>query len=136
MGWLIEPDGLLDALVAVAGETPEGLELYVTENGCAAPDVVGNGGEVEDHERIDYLYRHLEAARQAVDRGVPLAGYFVWSLLDNFEWAWGYDQRFGLIYVDFETQQRVPKQSAAFYREVAVSNTLPGEAPPAHNGRR
>jgi beta-glucosidase len=136
MGWLVEPDGLLDALVAVAGEIPDGVKLYVTENGCAAPDVVSNGGAVEDQERIDYLYRHLDAARRALARGVPLAGYFVWSLLDNFEWAWGYDKRFGLIYVDFETQRRVPKRSAEFYRQVAVSNTLPDTAPRADNGRR
>ena len=136
MGWLIEPDGLLDALVAVAGETPEGLELYVTENGCAAPDVLDSDGEVEDRARIDYLYGHIDAVRRAVDRGVPLAGYFVWSLLDNFEWAWGYDKRFGLIYVDFKTQRRVPKRSASFYREIAVSNVLPGEPPPSQAALR
>ncbi|HEX4036045.1 MAG TPA: GH1 family beta-glucosidase [Solirubrobacteraceae bacterium] len=129
MDWLIEPDGLLDVLVGVDAETPEGLELYVTENGCAAADAVGLDGEVEDQARIDYLHGHLDAARRAVARGVPLAGYFVWSLLDNFEWAWGYEKRFGLIYVDFETQRRLPKRSAAFYRRVAVSNALPVEPP-------
>jgi beta-glucosidase len=129
MGWLIEPDGLLDTLVAVNNETPDSLALYVTENGCAAPDLQGADGQIDDYERIDYLYGHLEAARRAVARGVRLAGYFVWSLLDNFEWAWGYDKRFGLVFVDFETQQRIPKASASFYRQVALSNGLPREVP-------
>jgi len=129
MGWLIEPEGLFDTLVAVDNELPDGVELYVTENGCAAPDSVGADGEVEDHERIDYLYGHIEAARRAIARGVPLAGYFVWSLLDNFEWAWGYDKRFGLVFVDFETQERIPKRSAGFYRQLAISNSLPREPP-------
>jgi beta-glucosidase len=129
MGWLIEPDGLLDTLVAVGNETPDTLEIYVTENGCAAPDVLTAGREIEDHERIDYLHDHLDAMRRAIARGVPLRGYFVWSLMDNFEWAWGYDKRFGLVYVDFATQERIPKQSAAFYRQVALSNALPREPP-------
>jgi len=131
MGWTIEPDGLLDTLVAVNDETPDSLDLYITENGCAAPDRIGADGEVDDVERVSYLYGHLAAAQRAIARGVPLAGYFVWSLLDNFEWAWGYDKRFGLVFVDFETQQRVAKRSAGFLRDVATTNALPDGDPTA-----
>jgi len=129
MGWAIEPDGLLDTLVAVNDETPDSLALYVTENGCAAADGIGPDGGVDDAERVSYLYAHLAAVQRAIRRGVPLAGYFVWSLLDNFEWAWGYDKRFGLVFVDFETQRRTAKRSASFYRQVALANALPSRAP-------
>jgi beta-glucosidase len=129
MGWVVDPTGLLDTLVTVNDETPEGLALYITENGCAAEDSVTTAGEVDDVARIAYLHGHLAAAHRAVVKGVPLAGYFVWSLLDNFEWAWGYDKRFGLVFVDFDTQQRVPKNSASFYGEVAATNALPADTP-------
>jgi beta-glucosidase len=127
MQWLIEPRGLLDTLVAVDDETPPGLALYVTENGCAAEDHVSPYGEVEDAERVEYLRSHLEAAHEAIEHGVPLRGYFVWSLLDNFEWAWGYEKRFGIVFVDYDTQRRVLKRSAGFYGQVATSNSLPAE---------
>ncbi|HEX2703874.1 MAG TPA: GH1 family beta-glucosidase [Solirubrobacteraceae bacterium] len=130
MGWVVEPTGLFDTLVAVNDEAPDGLALYITENGCAAADSVDADGEVEDFDRVAYLHGHLAEARRAIVRGVPLAGYFVWSLLDNFEWAWGYDKRFGLVFVDFDTQKRVPKRSAGFYRQVAITNSLPAETPP------
>jgi beta-glucosidase len=129
MGWIVDPTGLFDTLIAVNDETPEGLALYITENGCAAEDAVTIDGTVDDFDRIDYLHGHLAAAHGAVLRGVPLAGYFVWSLLDNFEWAWGYDKRFGLVFVDFDTQERVPKSSASFYGDVALKNALPSESP-------
>jgi beta-glucosidase len=134
MGWVIEPDGLLDTLVSVNDETPDSLALYVTENGCAANDVVGPDGLVNDPERIEYLRGHLTAAHRALARGVPVAGYFVWSLLDNFEWAWGYDKRFGLVFVDFATQRRVAKQSAGFYSQVASTNALHHPAVVAEDG--
>jgi beta-glucosidase len=129
MGWLIEPDGLYDTLRMLEVEAPPGCALYVTENGCAAEDYVNPEGRVDDVERRDYLHGHLEAAWRAIQDGVNLAGYLHWSLLDNFEWAWGYQKRFGLIYVDFETQRRIPKQSADFYRQVATSNELPSLDP-------
>ena len=124
MGWLIEPEGLYDALRTLDREAPR-LPLYITENGCAADDYVDPDGHVNDSERVDYLDGHLDAAWRAIDDGVNLAGYFDWSLMDNFEWAWGYQRRFGLYYVDFGTQRRLPKKSAAFYSEVARSNALP-----------
>jgi beta-glucosidase len=128
MGWLIEPDGLYDTLCGLAAELAPGCALQVTENGCAAEDYVTPEGHVEDTERVEYLYAHLEAAWRAIRDGVPLTGYFHWSLLDNFEWAWGYQKRFGLVYVDFATQTRVPKRSASAYRAVATSNELPARA--------
>jgi beta-glucosidase len=135
MGWLIEPDGLYDTLTAVDRETPDGLPLYVTENGCAAEDYVNSYGAVDDFERVEYLYGHLAAVRRAIADGVPVAGYLVWSLLDNFEWAWGYQKRFGLVFVDFETQRRIAKRSAAFYSEVAVANSLPARNVALNGGR-
>ena len=122
--WLIEPDGLYDTLVTVASEAAPGCTLYVTENGCAAEDYVNPEGAAEDYERIEYLHGHLGAAWRAIQDGVPLAGYFHWSLCDNFEWAWGYQKRFGLVFVEYDTQRRIPKRSASFFRQVAVTNEL------------
>jgi len=129
MGWLIEPDGLYDTLRMLAAESAPGLPLYVTENGCAAEDYVNPEGRVEDIERVEFLHVHLEAAWRAIRDGVPLAGYFHWSLLDNFEWAWGYQKRFGLVFVDFDTQRRIPKRSAGYYGAVARANALPTGGP-------
>ena len=115
MGWEIYPDGLHHFLTWADREyTPDGLPIYVTENGMAAPDLVENGpdgGEVADPHRIDYLAQHLAVCRRAITEGVPLRGYFAWSLLDNYEWALGYEKRFGLVHVDFDTLERTPKQS-------------------------
>ena len=124
MGWLVDADGLFDLLLQVSGKAP-GLPLYITENGCAAEDYVDPLGSVNDLERISYLHAHLDAAARAIEAGVNLAGYYVWSLLDNFEWGWGYQKRFGIVFVDFETQRRIPKSSAHFYSEVVRANALP-----------
>jgi beta-glucosidase len=124
MGWIVEPDGLFDALSAVHQEAPQ-LPLYITENGCASDDYVTPEGNVNDRDRVDYLQGHLEAAWRAIQEGVNLCGYFHWSLMDNFEWARGYQRRFGLYFVDFGTQRRLPKLSAAMYSEVARTNSLP-----------
>lgn len=90
------------------------LPILITENGCAVEDEQQNG-EVIDSDRIFYLRQYLKAAHRAIDESYPLKGYFVWSLMDNFEWAWGYDRRFGMTYVDYETQQRYPKASSAWF---------------------
>jgi beta-glucosidase len=124
MGWLVDAEGLYELLVQVSDAAP-GLPLYITENGCAAEDYVDAAGEVNDLDRISYLHQHLEAAARAVKAGVNLSGYYVWSLLDNFEWAWGYQRRFGIVYVDFETQRRIPKNSARFYSDVVRANAVP-----------
>lgn len=124
MDWLIDPSGLHQILVEVSEQAP-GLPLYVTENGRAAEDYVNPEGAVDDIERVRYLHAHLEAAARAIKDGANLAGYFVWSLLDNFEWGWGYQKRFGIVFVDFGTQQRIPKSSAHFYSGVVRANAIP-----------
>jgi beta-glucosidase len=124
MGWLVDPSGLHDLLVDLSKEAP-GLPVYVTENGCAAEDYVNPQGEVNDVERVGFLHAHLEAAARAIQDGASLAGYFVWSLLDNFEWAWGYSKRFGIVFVDYGTQRRIPKASARFYSGVVGANAVP-----------
>lgn len=111
MGWEIHPDGMVDVLRMAHELAPE-LPLYITENGAAYPDRVDTDGRIDDPARVDYLQAHFEAARDAVAEGLPLQGYFIWSLLDNWEWAWGYSRRFGIVHVDYETQKRTPKRSA------------------------
>ena len=124
MGWPIDPSGLTDLLVRVHDEYGPN-RIVVTENGAAFDDVVDGDGRVRDPERIAYLEAHVSAARDAIARGVPLDGYLVWSLLDNFEWAQGYSARFGLVHVDFRTQRRTPKDSAAWL-SAAVRGALAG----------
>jgi len=124
MDWPVDADGLYELLLRVSGEAP-GLPLYVTENGRAADDYVDPSGTVNDTERVRYLHQHFDAAARAIKEGVNLAGYYVWSLLDNFEWGWGYSKRFGIVFVDFGTQRRIPKASAAFCSSVARANAIP-----------
>ncbi|GAB4371429.1 MAG: GH1 family beta-glucosidase [Elainellaceae cyanobacterium] len=100
------------------------LPIVISENGCAAQDVLNDQGEVIDTDRILYLRQYLKAAHRAVSEGYPLKGYFAWSLLDNFEWSWGYDRRFGITYVDYETQTRIPKASANWYAECIQQNRV------------
>jgi beta-glucosidase len=123
MGWNIDPAGLTDLLVSLSERYPD-LPLMVTENGAAFPDVVEDGA-VHDVDRIDYLRRHFAAAQDAIARGVDLRGYFVWSLMDNFEWSFGYSKRFGIVRVDYETQERLPKDSARWYADVIRTGALP-----------
>jgi beta-glucosidase len=99
-------------------------ELYITENGASSADTMAPDGHVYDSDRVMYLRNYLGQLLRAVDDGIPVKGYFLWSLLDNFEWADGYSKRFGIIYVDFATQKRTPKLSAAFYKEVMRSNRV------------
>ena len=116
--WEVYPDGLTDILVAVKTRYGD-IPLYVTENGAAFYDPpTADGGRLDDPLRVDYLKAHLRAARKALEKGVDLRGYFVWSLLDNFEWSHGFSKRFGIVHVDYETQRRTPKASARFYSEV------------------
>jgi beta-glucosidase len=117
MGWPITPSGLTALLVRLRDDYPNLPPIYITENGCAYDDPVIDG-RCADPRRIDYLDQHLRALRDAIDSGVDVRGYFQWSLMDNFEWALGYDKRFGLVHVDFETLQRTPRDSAAWYRDV------------------
>jgi beta-glucosidase len=117
-GWPIVPSGLRDLLLGLRERYGDALPpIYVTENGCAFPDEIDAGGAVHDQNRIAYLDGHLRALHEAMTAGVDVRGYFVWSILDNFEWAEGYHQRFGLVHVDFETQHRTPKDSYAWLRD-------------------
>jgi beta-glucosidase len=126
-GWPVQPGGLHELLTRLDADLRH-VPLYVTENGAAFPDYVGPDGAVNDPERVDFLDRHLKAAHDALVAGVDLRGYFCWTLIDNFEWAAGYSQRFGLVWVDFKTQERIPKSSASWYAGVASRNGLiPGE---------
>jgi beta-glucosidase len=127
-GWIIDPDSFYELLMAVSRRAP-GLPLFVTENGCAYHDYAGPPGDVRDPERVEYLAQHLAAVKRAIDGGADVRGYFVWSLLDNFEWTDGYSQRFGLVYVDYPTQRRIMKTSARFYAEVIAANGLPSAVP-------
>lgn len=124
MGWEVWPRGLRDLLARLTREY-DPRALHVTENGAAFADAPGPDGRVSDPRRVEYLRAHLEAALDAVAEGVPLRGYFAWSLLDNWEWGLGYAKRFGLYRVDFGTQRRTPKDSALFYREVATARAVP-----------
>jgi beta-glucosidase len=121
MGWEIVPEGLLRMLRVIARRWPV-KALYVTENGAAFPDRPEADGRIRDRDRIDYIRAHVGACRRAVAEGIPLKGYFLWSLMDNFEWAFGYSKRFGLVRVDPATGDRRPKDSYYFYRDLVAGN--------------
>lgn len=123
MGWENYPPGLTGVLCRVYFDY-QPPKLYITENGASYSTAPDENGKVPDALRIRYLQTHLAAAHRAIQAGVPLAGYFVWSLLDNFEWALGYSQRFGIVWVDYRTQKRLPKDSAKWYRRVIKKNGL------------
>jgi beta-glucosidase len=120
MGWEVHPDGLIDVVEMIHRRAPE-LPVYITENGAAYDDAVTSDGTVDDADRRLFYELHVDACRLALQRGLNLQGYFAWSLLDNFEWAFGYSRRFGLIYVDFETQQRIVKASGTWFKEFLTS---------------
>jgi beta-glucosidase len=120
MGWVIVPEALTELLLRVARDYG-GIPLLITENGAAFDDFVDGGDVVEDARRVEYLRAHIGAVERAREQGVDLRGYYVWSLLDNFEWEWGYAKRFGIVYVDYPTQRRIPKRSALWYRDLIAS---------------
>jgi beta-glucosidase len=125
MGWEIDATGLHAILTRVARDY-DAPPLYVTENGAAFADTVTPDGRVHDQARIDYLDGHFREAARAIADGVDLRGYLVWTLMDNFEWAWGYARRFGLVHVDYTTQRRTVKDSGRWFAGVASTNALPG----------
>ena len=126
MGWEVHPDGLYRILCRVHFDYGA-PRLYVTENGASWSDGPGPDGRVPDHRRLGFLKEHFRATRRAIAAGVPVAGYFVWSLLDNFEWDRGYSQRFGIVWVDYGTQRRIPKESASWYGRVIEANSAEAE---------
>ena len=117
MGWDIVPEGLLRQLRWVHERHPS-VHLYVTENGCAAADALSaDGRRCADPKRIEYLTEHLDACERAIEEGIPLKGYFLWSLIDNFEWSYGFAKRFGIVYCDYADGRRIAKDSFAYYRD-------------------
>ena len=117
MNWPIVPGGL-ERLLTWVHEAAPGIPLYITENGYARQDHIEADGRIHDRERIEYLKQHLEVCADLIKAGVNLKGYYAWSFLDNFEWSFGYTKRFGIVYVDYATQKRIPKDSAYFFRDV------------------
>lgn len=122
-GWEIYPEGLVNVLCRLHEEYKI-PKIYITENGASFDDSPDQEGRIRDARRIAYLHSHFCSAGKSIQQGVPLAGYFVWSLLDNFEWASGYSQRFGLVWVDFTTLERTPKDSAVWIKNITAKNSL------------
>jgi len=122
-GWEINPEMFYQQLLELKNRYGN-LPIYITESGCAAPDKLDAEGKVADPERVAYFRDYLRAAARAIEDGVNLKGYFAWSLMDNFEWAEGYTQRFGIVYVDFPTQKRIPKDSFHFLKNIFKSNKI------------
>ncbi len=121
IGWEVRPEAFEDLLTWITREySPR--DIIITENGCSYPDGPGADGGVHDARRIRYLQQHIAAVHRAIEEGAPVSGYLQWSLMDNFEWSHGYHQRFGIVYVDYETQERIPKESAYWYRDVIARN--------------
>jgi beta-glucosidase len=123
MGWEIDPDGLRRLLVRLRDDYPA-MPLWVTENGIALRDEPGPDGVVDDPERVAYIDGHLRAVGQAIEAGVDVRGYFLWTFTDNFEWSYGFSKRFGLVYLDYPTQARIPKTSAAWFSRVCRTGEL------------
>ena len=123
VGWGIYPSGIRAVLQRVKSDIGD-LPVYITENGCAIQDEPAANGYVEDRQRVNYLRLHLIELHKAIQEGVNLRGYFIWSLMDNFEWASGYRPRFGIIRVDYSTQRRIPKLSAHWYQNVIAQNCV------------
>jgi beta-glucosidase len=124
MGWEVAPEGLFEVLRRVHRDYAP-RNIHITENGAAYDTPPTADRKVHDEKRRAYLEGHLEACFRACEEGVPLRGYFLWSLMDNYEWAHGYAKRFGIVWVDYVTQERIPKESAGWYREVIRANGLP-----------
>jgi beta-glucosidase len=122
MDWEVYPKGLYNTLGRLYFDYAFPA-IHITENGAAFPDKVGPDGQVDDPARLSYIERHLEMVRQAIQAGVPVKGYFVWSLFDNFEWGFGYSKRFGIVHVDYQTQKRTLKSSAKWYSQMIRENT-------------
>ena len=106
------------------GRPPDIETIYISENGTSADDKVAADGSVYDIDRIMYLRNYLMQLQRAISEGVPVRGYFLWSLMDNFEWIYGFGKRFGLYHIDFDTQRRTPKLSVSFYRDVVARNAI------------
>ena len=122
-GWEIYPPGIYDLLMKLKNEYKV-QNIYITENGCSYGDGPNSEGKINDKRRIEYYHSHLTELKRAIEDGAPCNGYFAWSLMDNFEWAQGFSQRFGLIWVDFETLERIPKESYYWYKKYISASGL------------
>ena len=120
IGWHVTPEALYWGPKMLYERY--GLPIIITENGMSCHDAVSLDGKVHDPNRIDFEQRYLRQLRRAIEDGVDVRGYFYWSFLDNFEWAYGYTERFGLVHVDYQTQRRIPKDSCLWYRQVMETN--------------
>lgn len=125
-GWPVTEQGFKDMLLRLKNEYNI-RKIYITENGTSFPDVVTKKGTVEDGNRKDYMQRHISMMQEAIEDGAPVKGYFYWSLYDNFEWSFGYTSRFGIVFVDFESQKRIIKQSGHWYSDVIKNNAVKEE---------
>ncbi len=123
MGWPIVPESFTDLLLRVRRDYPE-IPMVITENGASFDDELSADGEVHDADRIDYVRRHLAAVHAAIEGGADIRGYYLWSFMDNFEWAWGYSKRFGMVHVDYDSLVRTPKDSALWFRDVIKNNAV------------
>ena len=124
IGWPVTPHGIKDLVLRIHREWPGVKAMYITENGCAYGDEPDANGVVNDQRRVDYLRAHLSEVSKAIKQGAPVRGYFAWSLLDNYEWAEGYSQRFGIIHVEYATQRRTIKASGYEYRKIIARNAV------------
>jgi len=123
MDWEVYPQGIYEVLKKVQNDySPRAI--YITENGVAFLDKLDKEAKVKDDQRISYLKEHISFVHKAIEEGIKLKGYFVWSLMDNFEWTYGYSKRFGLIYVDYPTQKRIFKESAYWYKKIIENNGI------------
>jgi beta-glucosidase len=120
--WEIYPEGIYELLKRIWKDYQPKCDMMITENGIPVPDGLDFDGHVRDERRIRYLRNHLAQVQRAIEEEVPIKGYFHWSLMDNFEWAHGYGQRFGLVYVDFKTQERIIKDSGLWFSRVIKEN--------------
>jgi beta-glucosidase len=123
MDWIVYPQGLYDLLKRIDRDY-EKIDLIITENGAAYKDIIESDGTIKDDRRINYIHEHLLACHRAIQEGINLKGYYLWSLMDNFEWSCGYSKRFGLIHVDFQTLKRTIKQSGYWYKNVIQNNGI------------
>ena len=124
MGWEIVPEAYYNQIMELKNHYGD-PEIYLTENGCAYPDEINSNGEIIDDKRIEYYQKYLSAVKKAIDQGAKVRGYFTWTFMDNFEWALGFEKRFGLVHIDFKSLKRTPKKSFYFYKKLIDFNSIP-----------
>jgi beta-glucosidase len=133
MGWEVFPEALRAGLLRIQRDYGP-RQIYITENGAAYDDPMDESGRIRDPRRIAYLQGHLAALAEAIAAGIPVGGYFLWSLLDNFEWAYGYAKKFGLFALAEKTRDRIPRDSAFWYRDLVSANAVASDAAPNLHG--